>query len=97
MASAGCGIPNDLEGLATEIVDEPDDQAGHNADNDAGGQRKVESAVLAAMDDITGQASDAEGKFWAEVEERAEDEQDGSGEKEEAAELLHGVHRESLA
>ena len=53
--------------------------------------------MLAAMDDVTGQASDAERKFWAEVEECAEDEQDGSGEKEEAAELLHGVHRESLA
>jgi hypothetical protein len=49
------------------------------------------------MDDITRQASDAEGKFWAEVEESAEEEQNGSCEKEEAAELLHGVHKESLA
>jgi hypothetical protein len=97
VASAGCGIPSDLEGLATEIVDQPDDQAGHNADNDAGHQRKVESAVLTAMDDITRQASDAEGKFWAKVEESAEEEKDGSGEKEEAAELLYGVHKESLA
>jgi hypothetical protein len=52
--------------------------------------------VFAAMDDIAGETTEAEGEFSAEIQKSA-DEGEQSAEKEEcAAEFAEGVHRLSL-
>jgi len=53
---------------AAEMIDEPEDQAEGDAQDDACGEWKIEGAVIAAMDDVSGQAAEAEGKLGAEVE-----------------------------
>ena len=97
MASAGCAIRSDREQSTPEIVDEPQNQADYDADHDTRDQREIKGAVLAVINDVARPAAEAEGKFWAEVQECAEDQQDGAGQKEQAAELLAGVHREIVA
>src|SRR5437868_4161965 len=84
------------ERLATELVDDPKNQADENADYEAGDQREIKCAVLAAIADVSGQTAEAEGKFWTEVEECSEEDEHGSNGQEEATELLHGLHAESL-
>jgi len=52
--------------------------------------------VFAAMDDVAGQAAEAEGEAAAEIEKGAGGRQDNADNEEEAAEVAGGVHEESL-
>jgi len=91
-ASAEAEDCEELKGSAAKLVDDPENDAEEDADDDAGDQRKVESGALAAMDDVAGQASEAEGKFGSEVEERADDDENRAEDEEGAAELLVRFH-----
>src|SRR5438874_4632411 len=85
------------EPLTTELIDDPKNQADENADHEAGDQRKIKCAVLAAIADVSWQAAKAERKFWTEVQEGPDEDEHGSDGKQQASELLHGLHAESLA
>jgi hypothetical protein len=66
---------------AAELVDDPQDQTDQHADDQAGDQREIESPVLAALDDVPGQAAEAKGEFASEVQERADDDQNRAQQK----------------
>ena len=85
------------ERLATELVDDPKNQADENADHEAGDQREIKCAVLAAMDDVSRQAAKTQRELWPEIKQSAEEDEHGSNGQQEATELLHGLHAESLA
>lgn len=77
-ASAEADHCGGAESSAAEMVDDPENQAEQNADDDAGDQREVEGGALAAMDDVAGQAAEAKGKFGSEIEEGADDDENGA-------------------
>src|SRR5215471_21693560 len=58
---------------AAKLVDDPEYEADQDADDQAGHQREVERGVPAAMDDVPGQAAEAEGKLAAEIQQGAND------------------------
>jgi hypothetical protein len=49
--------------------------------------------VFAAVDDVAGKFSETEGELSAEVENGTDDGEQGTEEKEDAAELAEGIHR----
>jgi len=73
------------------MVDEPDDQAEKGAENEASNNREIEGGVFTSMDDVTGQAAEAEGEFAAKIEECA-DKNENSSEKEKNAAKIAEVH-----
>ena len=77
---------------AAEVIHEPEDRAESDTEDDASGERKIERAVSAAMDDVSGQAAEAERESGSEVKKSADDDQYGSEEAQGAAELLVWVH-----
>jgi len=77
---------------AAELVDDPENQTDEHADDQARDEREIESAVLAAMDDVARQATEAEGKFAAEVEKHTDDDKNGAQNEQRAAELLERFH-----
>ena len=83
--------------LAAKVIDEPENQADRDADDQAGDKRKIKCAVLAAMDDVAGQPAETQREFWAEVEKCADQDEHGSGEEKQAAELLRWFHNDSVA
>jgi len=56
-----------------KLIDEPENQADDYADDEAGDDREIKRAVFAAIADVAGQTTEAERKFWSEVEERADE------------------------
>ena len=78
---------------AAELVDDPKNQTEEHADDQARDQREVESAVLASMDDVAGQAAEAERQFAAEIQECANGDENRAKDEYGAAELLNRFHR----
>jgi len=64
--------------LAAELIDDPDEDAEDDADDDAADDREVERSVLAAMDDVSGEAAEAKRKFPPEVEEGTDEKEYGT-------------------
>ena len=62
------GLAAELSASAAKVVYQPEDQAEGDTEENAGGERKIEGTVIAAMDDVSGQAAKTEGKLGAEVE-----------------------------
>jgi hypothetical protein len=79
------------------VVNDPQNKADGDADDEASDEWKVKCAVRPAVTDVTGESTEAEWKFWAEVEECAEQNEHGSSEEQQAAELLSRFHADSLA
>jgi len=53
--------------------EEPEEEGKDDADEEAGDDGKVEGGVFAAMNDVAGEAAQAEGETGAEVKESAND------------------------
>jgi hypothetical protein len=83
--------------LAAEVGEEPEEEGEAEAQEEAGDDGEVDGGVLAAIDDIAGEAAQAEGEFAGEVEKRAHGDEESAGEEEEAAEVAERVHKEILA
>jgi len=83
---------SDKRRLATEVGEEPEKQAQADTEEQAGDDRKVKCGVLAAVDNVAGQAAEAEGELGTEIENRAEEDQESAEEKKCAAEFTKGVH-----
>jgi hypothetical protein len=71
--------------LATELVNDPDEQTEYDADHDAADNREIKGAVLATMDDVARETSEAKGEFASEVEECADDNEDCAENQKRAA------------
>ena len=56
--------------------EEPQEQRESGAEDKTGDDRKIEGGVFAAVDDVAGEAAEAQGELAAKVEERAENDQE---------------------
>jgi hypothetical protein len=92
---AKVGMQRDAE-LAAEVGDEPEKQGKADADEDGGGNRKVERGVFAAMEDVARQAAESEGQATMDVEDGTDSGQDQAEDQESAAEIAGGVHGRSF-
>ena len=73
--------------LATEVVDDPDDETESDAENQTGDNGEIKSCVFTAMDDVAGKTAEAEGEFAAEIEKRADENENGAEKKKRTAEV----------
>jgi hypothetical protein len=78
---------------AAELVDDPKNQTEEHADDQARDQREVESTVLTSMDEVAGEASEAERQSAAKIQECADGEENHTKDQHGAAELLNRFHR----
>jgi hypothetical protein len=79
--------------LAAKVRDEPIKKRKANAKENAGNDRKIKSGVLAAMDDVAWETSEAERKFSAKVEEYADKNEKATEQDQRAAEFAKRIHR----
>jgi hypothetical protein len=77
---------------AAELIDEPKNQANDHADHEAGDEWKVKCAVPAAMNNISRQAAEMEGKFAAQVKQCADYDENSARKEQGAPELLNRFH-----
>jgi hypothetical protein len=71
----------------------PEEDRQNNADNETGDDREVEGSVFAAMDDVAGEAAEAERETTAEIKKCTDHDDDSAEDKESAAEFTEGVHK----
>jgi len=81
-------------GSAAEAGEKPKEKRKAEAEDQASDDRKVERGALAAMDDVTWEASQAEGQFAAKKEKCANENDKASEEEERAAEFAERIHTE---
>jgi hypothetical protein len=77
---------------AAEVGDEPEEERNAEAEDKARNDRKVKCGVFTVADDIAGKFSQAEGKFSAEVEKSANEDEEATEKKKGAAEFAERVH-----
>ena len=73
--------------------EKPEKHGNGEAENEASYDGEIEGGVFAAVDDVAGKFSETEGELSAEVENGTDDGEQGTEEKEDAAELAEGIHR----
>jgi hypothetical protein len=78
------------------VGDEPEEERNAEAEDETSDNRKVKRGVCAAVDDVAGKAAEAQGKFSAEVEKSANEDEEATEEEQGAAEFAERVHEESL-
>ena len=66
MASVRAHAEQPVMASAPKVVYQPEDQAEGHTEENARGERKIECAVIAAVDDVSGHAAKTEGKLGAE-------------------------------
>ncbi|HEX4545715.1 MAG TPA: hypothetical protein VH110_05100 [Candidatus Acidoferrum sp.] len=71
---------------------EPEEEGKGEAEDEAGDDGNVEGGVFAAMNDVAGKATEPQGKFAAEIEKGADQDEEGTEEEESAAEIANWVH-----
>jgi len=82
---------------AAKLIDQPENQANDHADDQTGDEREIKCAMLAAMNDVSGQAAKAERKLWTQIEKRSDEDEHGSNGEQQTTELLNGFHRDPVA
>jgi hypothetical protein len=76
------------------VGEQPKNKRKSSAEDKTSNDGKVERSVLAAVHDVTGQFSQAEGKLVSKVKKSAEKDEESAEEKERAAEFAKGIHEE---
>lgn len=79
------------------MIDEPENEADGDADDQTRDDGKIKCAVFTAVNDIARQAAEAQGKFWAEIEQSTDKDEHCAYREKQATQLLHGFHDDSLA
>jgi len=74
------------------VGQEPQKEGKSGTENEAGDDGEVEGSVLAAMDNVAGEFAEAEGELGADVEESADNYEDGSEQEQSAAEVAERIH-----
>lgn len=87
------GRKNSAARLATEVGEEPEEERKGEAEHEAGDDGEIESGVFAAVDDVAGKSSKAEGEFSADEQKSTDDEEETSEEEEGAAEFAERIHK----
>jgi hypothetical protein len=72
---------------------EPEEDGEGSAEEQAGDDGEVEGGMFAAVDDIAGEAAEAEWEFSAEIEKSADEDEEGSENEQSAAEFAERVHK----
>jgi len=85
------------EALAAEVGEEPEEKRKAEAEDEAGDDGEIKSGVFAAMNDVAGKFSQAEGEFAAEVEKSAEEDEEAAEKEEGAAKFAERVHTRIVA
>ena len=78
------------------MTKKPEEEREAEAEEEAGDDGKVEGGVFAAMDDVAGEATEAERELCAEIEESANEGEKTAEEEEHAAEIAEGIHGKSV-
>jgi hypothetical protein len=81
---------------AAEMRKEPREERKDKAEEEAGYDGKIESGVLAAVDDVAREAAQAERKLGTEVENRADEDEESAQEENGAAEFTKGIHEKEF-
>jgi len=82
--------------LAAQVREEPEKERKSDAQKKAGDDGKVKRSVFAAMNDVPGKFSQAEGEFVAEVQKRTDQDKKCSKGKQRAAEIAKRLHQAIL-
>jgi hypothetical protein len=82
--------------LAAEVGEEPDDERKTQAEHKASHDREIKCGVLAAIDDVAGKFSEAEGELSAEEQKSTDDDKEAAQEEKSAAEFAEMIHNASL-
>jgi len=75
--------------LFAQVGEEPRDQREDDAEDDAGGKRKIDGGVLAAPGDVAGQAAEREAGLAEEQDQDADGGDEEAHADEEASEVAH--------
>jgi hypothetical protein len=74
------------------VGDEPEEERNTEAEDETSDNRKVKRGVCAAVDDVAGKFSQAEREFSAEIQKGADEDEETSEEKKDAAEFAERAH-----
>ncbi len=74
--------------------DKPKKEREAHAEKETGDDWEIEGGVFATVDDVAGQAAEAERELAAKVEESTEENQEDAENQEQAAEFTEGIHEE---
>ncbi len=72
--------------------DKPKKEREAHAEKETGDDWEIKGGVFAKVDDVAGQAAEAERELAAKVEESTEENQEDAENQEQAAEFTEGIH-----
>jgi hypothetical protein len=78
--------------LLAELSKKPEEERKTEAEKETGDDREVEGGVFAAVDDVAGEAAEAQRKFSAKVKKSADKDGESAENEEGAAEFAKRVH-----
>jgi hypothetical protein len=78
--------------LTAEVRKKPEEERERETEDEAGDDGEVEGGVLAAVDDVTGKASQAERQLAPEEKKSTDKEEEAAEKKKGAAEFAEGIH-----
>jgi hypothetical protein len=76
------------------MSEKPEEERKTEAENEAGDDREVEGGVFAAMDDVAGEAAEAQREFSAKVKKSTYNDEESTENEKGAAEFAEGIHSE---
>jgi len=75
-----------------KVIDQPEEEREGGAEEETRDDGEVEGGVFAAMDDVAGEAAEAEGEFASDVKKGADRDEESAENEEGAAEFAKRVH-----
>jgi hypothetical protein len=76
------------------MSEQPEEERKTEAEEEAGDDRKVEGGMFAAVDDVAGEAAEAQREFSAEVKKSAHNHEESTENEKSAAEFAERIHSE---
>lgn len=78
--------------LAAEAGDEPEEKGESGAEQERSDDGEVDRDAFAAVDDVAGEAAEAEGELAVKIEQDAEEDEQAAKEEQDTAELAEWIH-----
>jgi hypothetical protein len=75
------------------VREKPEEEGKRCAKEEAGDDRKIESAVFAAVDYVAGKFAETKREFSTEVEKSADEDEEAAEDQEGAAEFAERIHK----
>ena len=76
------------------MSEQPEEERKTEAEEEAGDDRKVEGGAFAAVDDVAGEAAEAQREFSAEVKQSTHNDEESTENEKGATEFAEGIHSE---